>query len=260
MSKLIAFVGAVFLALSFPDLAYSDFQDRHRVSSKKEYAHAHSVLKPLAHAGNAAAQFSLGFIYRQGQGVAQSDTEAVKWYRKAADQGHARAQGYLGFMYHEGKGVPQSGKEALKWYTKAAKQGNSNAQYNLGLMYAQGRDIPENYVAAYRWTSLAAAAGDQGAINNLKIIKDWMPLRQIAEAQKLAVGGKVIAQASSWSAISRSNIKKLQKAMNDLGLSVGFVDGIPGKRTKSALATFQRIKGLPIGAPDAATLSSLGVK
>ena len=260
MNRLIGFVGAVFLALGFPGLAYSDFQDRHRASSKEEYANAQSALKPLAHAGNAAAQFSLGFIYRHGQGVAQSDTEAVKWYRKAADQGHARAQGYLGFMYDQGKGVPQSGKEALKWYTKAAKQGNSNAQYNLGLMYAQGRDIPQNYVAAYRWTGLAAAAGDQGAISNLKIIKGWMTLGQMAEAQKLAVGGKVRAQASGWSAISRSNVKRLQKAMNDLGLSAGSVDGVPGKRTKSALATFQRIKGLPVGAPDSATLSALGVK
>lgn len=260
MNRLIAFVGAVFLALGFPALAYSDFQDRHGASSKEEYANAQSALKPLAHAGNAAAQFSLGFIYRQGQGVAQSDSEAVKWYRKAADQGHARAQGYLGFMYNQGKGVAQSGKEALNWYTKAAKQGNSNAQYNLGIMYAQGKDIPENYVAAYRWTSLAATAGDQGAISNLKIIKGWMTLRQIAEAQKLAVGGKVGAQASGWSAISRSNVKRLQKAMNDFGLSAGSVDGMPGKRTKSALAIFQRIKGLPVGAPDASTLSALGVK
>ena len=83
---------------------------------------------------------------------------------------------------------------------------------------------------------------------------------QIAEAQKLAAGGKVGAQASGWSAISRSDVKKLQKALSDLGFSVGPADGIPGKRTKSALATFQRIKSLPVGAPDAATLSALGVK
>ena len=67
-------------------------------------------------------------------------------------------------------------------------------------------------------------------------------------------------QATGWSAISRSDVKRLQKALNDLGFSVGPADGIPGKRTKSALATFQRIKSLPVGAPDAATLSALGVK
>jgi TPR repeat protein len=260
MNRLIAFIGAVFLALGFPGLAYSDFQDSHRVPSKEEYATAQSALKPLAHAGNAAAQFSLGFIYRRGQGVAQSDTEAVKWYRKAADQGHARAQGYLGFMYDQGKGVPQSGRKALKWYTKAAKQGNANAQFNLGVMYAKGEGVPENYAEAYRWMSLAAASGDQDARKTLKIVKGWMTPGQIAEAQKLAAGGKVAAQATGWSAISRSDVKRLQKALNDLGFNAGPADGILGKRTKSALATFQRIKGLSVGAPDAATLSALSVE
>ena len=124
MNRLIGFVGAVFLALGFPGLAYSDFQDRHRASSKEEYANAQSALKPLAHAGNAAAQFSLGFIYRQGQGVAQSDTEAVKWYRKAAEQGDASAQYNLGWMYHKGEGVPKDLILAYVWFNVAQANGN----------------------------------------------------------------------------------------------------------------------------------------
>ena len=83
---------------------------------------------------------------------------------------------------------------------------------------------------------------------------------QIAEDPKLASGGNIAAQATGWSATSRSNVKKLQKALNNFGFSVGPADGIPGKRTKSALATFQRIKSLPVGAPDLATLSALGVR
>ena len=31
-------------------------------------------------------------MFDQGRGVAQSDVEAARWYRKAADQGHANAQ------------------------------------------------------------------------------------------------------------------------------------------------------------------------
>ena len=52
-------------------------------------------------------------MYEHGQGVAQSDKEAVAWYRKAADQGHARGQCNLGFMYYQGQGVPQIDKEAV---------------------------------------------------------------------------------------------------------------------------------------------------
>ena len=35
-------------------------------------------------------------MYRNGQGVTQDNAEAVKWYRKAAEQGYAAAQFNLG--------------------------------------------------------------------------------------------------------------------------------------------------------------------
>jgi TPR repeat protein len=59
--------------------------------------------------------------------------EAVKWFRRAADQRDATAQFYLGVMYSEGQGVPQNYAEAAKWYRLAADRGDAQAQYNLGL-------------------------------------------------------------------------------------------------------------------------------
>ena len=81
--------------------------------------------------GSASAQFNLGVIYYQGQGVPQDYKEAVKWFTKAAEQGAASAQFRLGFMYLEGKGVLEDYKEAMKWFTKAAEQGNADAQILL---------------------------------------------------------------------------------------------------------------------------------
>ncbi len=49
----------------------------------------------------------------------------------AAEQGYAIAQNNLGWMYQEGKGVQQDDAEAVKWYRKAAEQGNAEAQYRL---------------------------------------------------------------------------------------------------------------------------------
>jgi TPR repeat protein len=60
--------------------------------------------------------------------VPQGDTEAAKWFRKAADQGHAAAQNNLGWMYQNGRGVPQGHSEAVKWYHKAAAQGHAAAR------------------------------------------------------------------------------------------------------------------------------------
>ncbi|MDA0238165.1 MAG: hypothetical protein O3B03_06590, partial [Proteobacteria bacterium] len=42
----------------------------------------------------------------------QDDAKAVKWYRRAAEQGNAKAQYNLGLMYDNGQGVPQDYQEA----------------------------------------------------------------------------------------------------------------------------------------------------
>ncbi|MBM4393779.1 MAG: sel1 repeat family protein, partial [Deltaproteobacteria bacterium] len=109
--------------------------------------------------GDATAQYNLGFMYAKGEGVPKDDAEAVKWYRKAADQGLADAQYNLGVMYAVGKGVPKDDAEAVKWYRKAADQGLAGAQYNLGLMYRYGMDVPKDAAEAYAWYNLAAVSG-----------------------------------------------------------------------------------------------------
>lgn len=70
-------------------------------------------------------------------GVSKDYAEAVKWYRKAAEQGDAAAQCNLGFCYYYGKDVLQNYTEAVKWYRKAAEQGNARAQRILGLVMRQ---------------------------------------------------------------------------------------------------------------------------
>jgi len=49
-------------------------------------------MKALAEQGDARAQYNLGFMYATGEGVPENDAEAVKWFRKAADQGLANAR------------------------------------------------------------------------------------------------------------------------------------------------------------------------
>ena len=73
-------------------------------------------------------------MYENGRGVAKDDYEAVKWYRKAADQGDARAQCNLGLMYENGRGVSKDEYEAVKWFRKAAEQGYENAKKTLKRM------------------------------------------------------------------------------------------------------------------------------
>jgi len=45
------------------------------------------------------------------------DSEAVRWFRLAAEQGHAFGQGNLGFMYLHGLGVAQDSSAAYMWFS-----------------------------------------------------------------------------------------------------------------------------------------------
>ncbi len=89
-------------------------------------------------------------------------------------------------MYANGEGVPENDAEAVKWYRKAAEQGDASAQLNLGFMYYKGTGVPENDVKAYQWFSLAAAQGNSTAQSNKPIIAKLMTPAQIAEAQRLS--------------------------------------------------------------------------
>ena len=113
--------------------------------------------------GDARAQYNLGVIYYNGEGVPHNYKEAVKWYYLAAAQGDARAQYNLGAIYHNGAVVPQNYKEAVKCYRLAAAQGHVKAQFRLGVMYNSGEGVSKNKVYAYMWLNLAVASGDEDA-------------------------------------------------------------------------------------------------
>jgi TPR repeat protein len=51
----------------------------------------------------------------------QDYTEAMKWFRRAANQRDAVGQGWVGFMYRDGNGVPQDYVRAYMWLTLAAQ-------------------------------------------------------------------------------------------------------------------------------------------
>ena len=75
--------------------------------------------------------------------MTQDYSEAVKWFRKAADRSDALSQRDLGIAYYNGHGVPQDFAEAVKWYRRAAEQGNAQAQDNLGSCYRKGDGVTD---------------------------------------------------------------------------------------------------------------------
>ena len=98
-------------------------QDAQSALDRKDYASALRTVRPLAQAGDPAAQTLLGGMYVFGYGVSKSYAEAVNWYRKSAAQGFAEAQYQLGTALLLGQGTPRNDTEALNWLRKAAERG-----------------------------------------------------------------------------------------------------------------------------------------
>ena len=83
---------ALGLAAGFSAPALADFDDGLRAYDAGDYEEAMNQWLPLAEDGSAEAQFRIGQMFEQGQGVPPSLARAAMWYRLAAGQNHAEAQ------------------------------------------------------------------------------------------------------------------------------------------------------------------------
>ena len=52
----------------------------------------------------------------------------MKWLRKSAEADYVPSQKELGSCYETGSGVEKDDAEAVKWYRKAAEQGDEEAK------------------------------------------------------------------------------------------------------------------------------------
>jgi len=99
----------------------------------------------------------------------------VRLYQLAAAGGVASAQYNLGLMFANGQGVAQDIKEAMRLYQLAAQQGVADAQFNLGYRYYNGEGSVQDYKEAARWWKLAAAQGQADAKKWLEIAEKKAP-------------------------------------------------------------------------------------
>ena len=80
-----------------------------------------SVAELMATAYDREVQFQIGKHYYYGTGGVERDYfKAVEWIRSAAERGHEYAMYFLGRCYLHGRGVSIDVSQALKWFKKAA--------------------------------------------------------------------------------------------------------------------------------------------
>ena len=87
MNKLILLILPFLLfSVSVPIYA-DDFQAGINSFERGDYKTAFKKLMPLAEQGNATAQYNLGIMYGNGEGVPQDYVEAHKWFNLAGANG-----------------------------------------------------------------------------------------------------------------------------------------------------------------------------
>jgi TPR repeat protein len=90
------FRSLICLSLSLPVMAASPQWDEVNAALKRgDFDTALKLLRPMADDGNADAQYALGMMYENGQGVKRDHNEAMNLLQKAAQQGNQDAALYL---------------------------------------------------------------------------------------------------------------------------------------------------------------------
>jgi len=93
----------------------------------KDYQKAFEYAKIAADAGDSLGEYNVGFCFEEGLSVSKNATEALRWYKKAAEKGNGDAMWKVGTFYHYGKGnVTKDYREAKRWYEKAISSNWNN--------------------------------------------------------------------------------------------------------------------------------------
>ncbi len=134
-------LGVAVLAVQGQALAgvASRLEKAEKMAREGNFAPAYCIWNPLAKKGNAEAQFNLGWLYRNGDGVAVDKQQAQQLWETAAEKGHAEAQMALGTLYSMERASPENRALAVRWFSAAAEQGFEDALLIL-LDYADAGD------------------------------------------------------------------------------------------------------------------------
>ena len=116
------------------------------------------ALRSKAASGDAKAQRTLAFRYRDGTGVAKDEAEALHWAHRAADGGDAEAMDFVGFAYLRGSLIKGNPVIAIGYF-KAAAEKSASAAFNLGQCYFGAQGTEQDIPRALDWWKKAAAAG-----------------------------------------------------------------------------------------------------
>jgi TPR repeat protein len=149
-----------------------------------------NCIRQAAIEDSSEAQYTLGFIYEQGQWLPQDFSLAANYYRQAADHNMPMAQYRLARMWDTGRAGKENRVLARKLAELAAFSSDVRAKVMLGTDYAQGIGGPQDSVLGAMWLLRGSIVDDAElraeAKATLHALTGRMTADERARAEKLA--------------------------------------------------------------------------
>jgi TPR repeat protein len=167
--------GTSAMAATTPLSAMEAFRSGASYLKAGQPAKAVDSLQYAAEKGHAVAQWKLGRMYAEGDGVTQDDLKAFQYFRAIADshaddspntpQARFVANAFVALGHYYLEGIPKSDVKAdpvraREMFAYAASYfGDPDAQYYLARQYLDGKGAPHDPRQAARWFGLSAQKG-----------------------------------------------------------------------------------------------------
>ena len=174
----------------------------------QKFTEALSALRVAAEAGDVDAQFGIAVLHDDDEGVVADVAEAIRWYRRAAEQGHPRAQWRLGHAYRDleammtERGVAVDHSTIYRWVQRFAPEMEKRLRWQWRRPQSVSWRIDETYIKVRgKWAYLYRALDKLGntidfylsATRNTKAAKRFLG-KALSGLKAWSVGGCVDAQ------------------------------------------------------------------
>jgi TPR repeat protein len=189
-------------------------------------------LQYAAEGGHPVAQWKLGRMYADGEGVAQDDLRAFDYFSRIANA-HAEdnpsapqaaivANAFVALGRYYLDGIPNSkikadAERAREMFSYAASYfGNADAQYDLARLYLKGVGTPRDSKYGARWLGLAAQKGQhqaQAMLGQMLFNGDQLPRQAARGLMWLTLARDSALPDETW--IKDSYNKAIAKASED---------------------------------------------
>jgi TPR repeat protein len=204
----------------------------HQLKSGETAKGIHS-LEYAAENGHTLAQWKLGRMYADGEGVAQNDLKAFEYFRRIADS-HAEdnpdtpqarfvANAFVALGHYYLDGIPKTKvardpERAREMFAYAASYfRDPDAQYYLARLYLDGTGAPQDQRQAARWFGLSAQKGQcqaQAMLGAMLFAGDHVP-RQAARGLMWLTLAKDSARTSDQAWVAKLYDSAFTQATED---------------------------------------------